>query len=513
MRILVDCMWSSPHNIESDGTRAWFRGFIWDWIKHSDEHFFFVVLPGWMMDRGKRKDLRPRVEAAFADVLAHPRVEAVWAEGHKKQYRMSAVFDKELLRFDELHGDYPWIDVVITGKVCALPQLMMETQSYTLGGGTRRLYVTATSFLFDDATGPVNFTMRRAQAAGWAEADINMWQSPQQMKRVAQETRRFLSAALQSKVATSNRPYLGGLQINEAREYAKPIAEKPQDRMITIWGSALNQAYDPAPVLAEYDRLYSAGHNVVCRICTSSQVAEDGARRVIPERMLKWFEFYGRQPQKSYWALASEAHVMISPAVSGGEYGLGSFELALLGVIPIYEYSPTAQDFVDGYPYVYHDPMELRAILRFLLVEKGWMSDEAQGWLKKQQDFVATISGAAHWPLLERDLKDLFETRLDGPKHALINLIEAATKDADEMTLDQFSKRLAAHSKNKKGLEGIEEGLYGLSVTVYRRVLLLLGWRDVCDAAEPRFVRIPIEDRAAHIAALKRLGRGQSLAF
>ena len=486
LRVLYVAGWSSPHNLETDSTVSWVRGFVLPWIEARPDVFLHVTVPGGPFESQSR--------AALKDLLEHPRIRPVWTLGDdRRQYREMTQWQPELDRFDDLRGEYPWIDVVLTDRPAALPMMVIRTESYVSHGGWRRVYVVSNQFLFDQVSTPyLSPTLRRAQSYGWAEADITMWHGEDHRNRAIREARQWLSSDQVAKVRERSRLYLGGLQFEQVMPHARTVAERQGGPPTLVWGTAINRAYMPQEILEEYDRLYATGHPVRVRVMTSSRLPEDNhrLREMLPERYMTWMEWYAQLPQVSFWKLASEGHVFVAGAKKS-ELSYGWSELAMLGLVGVYQDKPEIRaTVVPGWPYWWSNDGELRTWLRHLLIDGEWAGSEAQTWVERQRAFLLDMfAGSSNWPRLDADVRSL-EAIPNPEKAGIRELIERCTADVDELTLDQFSRRLAAYSKFGRRLEQVNEGRYGQGKSVYRKVLLRLGWSDVCDTETPRFVRV-----------------------
>jgi hypothetical protein len=490
MRVLYVAGWSSPQNLETDSTLTWVRGWLLPWLRSRPDVFLFVTCPGGEYERASRK--------ALEELLAEPRVRAVWtANDQTKQYREMTAWQPELARFDELYGTYPWIDLVITDRPAALPEMICSTESYTRMGGWPRTYVVPVQFLMDHVSTPFALpSIRRAQAYGWGEADLTLWSGENHRKRGIDEARMWLSSERLAKVMTGARTYLGGLNLEGASKYARPMSERPVDNPIVVWGSAMNVAYFPLEIFGEYDRAFSTGHSLRLRVVTSSSLAEDNQRirEMIPERYLSWVEWYAALKQTDFWNVASEGAVFVAGAMKS-EFSYSWAELATLGLVGVYqERDEIMSTVVPGYPFTWRGRDDVRGWLRHLVIEGHWRDSEAQEWVARQRAFLADgFTGAANWPRFDAEVRDLLAKR-GKPKESLTELIVECTAEAgDEMTLAQFSRRLKAWSKFGKSITQKTTqsggGRYAMSRSVYRGVLLREGWDDACDAEEPRFVR------------------------
>lgn len=484
-RVLYVGGWSSPQNLETDSTLSWVRGFLLPWVRETPDVFMFMTVPG--------GEYRAQSDKALKPFMAEPRIQLVYTVGDsKKQYREMTAYQPELAKFDELYGDYPWIDLVVTDRPAALPMMRAQTESYTVRGGWGRVYAAVSQFLMDEKSAQsIHKAIRRAQAYGLAEADLTLWGGENHRDRALIETAQWLSSERQAKLRAGARTYMGGLNLSGVQQFVRPLEERAKDPIL-VWGTAIAVAYKPREILGEYDTLYSTGHPVRVRVITSTHQSEVGTRvrDVLPERVIDWVEWYAALPQQNFWKLASDGAAFVAGALTA-EFGYAWAELAVLGLIGIYEDKAELRaQVVPGYPYWWKSKNDLRTWLRHLIVEGAWQDEEAQGWVTKQRDYlIDNFTGAANWPRFDKDVRFLIDQR-GTPKEAVDELIRECTADAgDEMTLAQFSRRLKAWSKFGRGLEQAGGGRYALSRTIYRGVLMRQGWTDVCDAEEPRFVR------------------------
>lgn len=489
MRAVYVAGWSSPQNLATDSTLSWFKGWVWPWVLNTPDVYLFVTIPG--------GDREAKSRDVLEEYLAHPRVEALPTAGaEKRQYREFTMYQPELEVFDEVRGEYPWLDAVLTDRPGALSQMILRTQSYTTRGGVRRAYAASMQFLFDHMTEWVHRSFRRAQANGWAECDLILWHSEENERRGLVEAKQWLSSYDYASMVSNSRRYVAGLQFDEILPKALPASARADDPVTLVWGTALNNNYQPQMVFGVADRLYQSGANIAVKCVTSSALVEGDfkIRQLVPETSMSWIDFYFKLTQQRFWDLASQGHFFVNaPLVS--ELTYGAFELAILGLVGLHQDRPTiTSTLAPGYPYVFKDREALYVLMRRMVVDREWKSDEAQRWVKIQNEFILdTFAGHANWPRFAREF-DALSHRSVGWTTTLRPMIEDATGPYDELSLEQFAGLLRNHMKQHYDLLGAHpETRYALSKNMYRRLLLELGWVDTCDARTPHFVRVKEE--------------------
>lgn len=486
MRCVYVAGWSSPHNLATDSTLSWFKGWVWPWVKATPDVYLFMTIPGGPLETKSRNVLE--------EFLAHPRIEALPTGGsEKRQYREFTMYQPELELFDEVRGQYPWLDAVLTDRPAALSQMIVRTQSYTIRGGVRRAYATSMQFLFDRLNDFIHRSFRRSQAVGWAESDLILWHSEENERRGLAEGKQWMSSFDYANFVSNSRRYVAGLQFDEIIPRALPASARSDSPVTLVWGTSLNRNYQPELVFGVADKLYQSGAPLAVRCITSSALVEGDfkIRQLLPETSMAWVDFYFKLSQGRFWDLAAPGHFFVNaPLVS--ELTYGAFELAILGLVGLHQDRPAiVSTLVPGYPYTFKSREDLYVLMRRMVVDREWKGEEAQRWVRVQNEFILdTFAGSANWPRFAKEF-DALASRQVGWTTTLRPMIEEATAPYDELSLEQFAALLRNHMRQGYDILGAHpETRYALSKNMYRRLLIETGWRDTCSERTPHFIRV-----------------------
>lgn len=278
------------------------------------------------------------------------------------------------------------------------------------------------------------------------------------------------------------------------------ICDVKKNEQFTLFvGQRLNETKGAETLLKIYDQFYAAGRDV--RILATSPRAESftlerwrqgrakkkGAHSkatVFPE-----VEFVQNCSQKDFWRHCAAAHVYLNMSEAEG-FPLGFIEQLYCGPVAIFSDEPwvkglLGEDVLKEYPYVFRTGDQAAMLLR-RVHDDYKLASKWSDWLK---EVVRKKFGQKKE--ITRKLLNVFEVANESLESKLTSggkeLTDATLADLNEpLGIDSVYSEICKRSMWMK--EGHTRGGQVSKWMVYK-YLLSLGYRDLCDGPEARFVK------------------------
>lgn len=463
MRILYVPLYTAT-DLSSCSTYLMMRRFFESWLSDGGNYLYFPTFTGFEIDH-------PQVTNIILDNGTY----------RSQRDRMKEVPEEIAKKFQELWGD-DIIDVVVCDSPMIVPYLKGLLSSYTKQGSGGILFVNMVQFVFDHKSSSFAQDVGFMNTVlGMAVADLNVVSLPNDLNRLLQEARRYLSPVMVEAIKKNTIVSLGGVDVDRIRKFVS--AEKDPEFTFN-WGVAMNSGYNVEEIFNEFDMLFCSGRGI--KVVASSA---NHKTTLFDFSKYSYFKLRDRVPQEEFWSICSRCHAFIFSPAGVSELSYSVIEQQLLGLLGLLKDDPQNIDMVyPGYPFLYKDHVDL--IVKLRQVYQTYQSGEIKAVIARQEQYVTE-----NFDLHKRNrtvvekINILYDSMLSDSSigSELVDIMRALPDD--EYTYEEWGEAVKVGT-----VAGVNptthRSRFGATVGRYRRMMELAGFRDTCEYDKPVFRRI-----------------------
>lgn len=304
-------------------------------------------------------------------------------------------------------------------------------------------------------------------------------------KRLAMENaRKYLSPSMVKRVKENSLVTACGLDCDAIDAKRANTPERTDKRVCLFFGGRFASQKGFNEVIDLMDHAHQSGRDVRC-VCTTPEPDEGEIAEL--RKKHPHIEFYPNCGRDEFHLRMAEGDVFFCFSTVES-YGISYWEMLYSGLVGVFVESDFAKEVLpDGYPYVaksVKDMMPLTmTVINNLESGRGWVT-KARAKLKEHHWMKTEFPRAYDW------MCEKTKEHMAGEKLALggmLDLVNEALVDAPEpISFTDVCTRMTqkSHAGRAFGRKG------DMISRFYLRALILhAGWRDLCDATEPRFVK------------------------
>ncbi len=488
MRVLYIPMYSNKYLI-NDTSYNWAKIFFSILFQKFKDVFLYMLVP----EKTDMRYLEELVSVAQNRIYFHevPYLNDQYLE-NTRIYAMDFIS-----KFDEFNPEY-YADIIVCDRPILLPYILFHICRPISFFNVNRVIISKMQFLFEKKYHTIDENIERAQFLGYLMSDIVEWGTEGYFNRAVQMARKYFSASSVDLLYRSKE--IAGYFSNNYyidRFYVDP-RNKPKEPIVLNWAYGLNSSYSPDIVFKFFDYLYSMGLKVKIVITAPGRGCDLNFLEIIKKKY-KYFEIYFGLSQEEYIKKLRDYHVFAIFSKQKGVIHSSVIEQMLMGLVGIFNKESKFVFLKDDYPFVYNDVYEAVNCLKYIV--NNYFTDKIQKIIQEYREILLhnynpLISESYIWDKAVNILNDKKNKFFSHHRDLINRIMNEVFSKYDSFDIYEFKEILKRDSiSGKRWFSPEHTKFMGIVPMNIISLLDFFGFKDVCDSAIPRFVRVSNEEK------------------
>lgn len=472
MRMLYLPMWSNSRSLSRCSTWHWASRFFPYLVRAHDDLFVYFCVP------------RAHSREIVAEI-AHPRILFIPTRTYRDQYREMLLIPEQVLDlFDDGPQGRYYVDAVVCDKVLGLQYARAVVRCYIRGSSRSPVWVATPQFLIDRHLEVMPPEYREVQASGLASADLSLWATLNHRSRGIEAVKRWAGLAAADRVRRHSSVGLWGVDLKRISRVTRGI-ERPRDVVIVHWAYGMTKAYRMVEIFRAVRNSIAIQNRLQALVTSASKGAT-----MLESSIYDMGETHLGLSQDEFWRKAARAHVFVF-GPERNELNFSVLEQQWLGQVGIFlDRKMNKAQLYPDYPYLAQSWDEVPGMLIHLV--QHWWDDEVQSVISRQKAFIRAnyqIDDVAErfYDRVCRLWQERITTAWEGRKGSIRQLYREKLAKYEVLPEAQWAELVQGLSEF--GIGPHRSGRYEHGRSMWWDVMLLEGWADDCQEADPVFRR------------------------